>query len=378
MAESFLPSKQYQELLTHGYIRINSQQTMPPVLKHLCLLFYNENFYMNFKDSKLKQFLSMRNRSAICSKTFSIMGFIFYCSICPNGWERSQTGKVLFYLECKSTPTNISNVSIICKMYCPQAKISFQRTNTIQITKFETQNNIQICIRNINVEKFSFEKEIRLPLPAVFFQWDNESLLLADCQDKIELDFVCYIEIINIESFVYKKQNERVIIQSYHKKGIVLQSLCHCDWRIDRQTVKQYFREVSDTNVNAFIGDKIHLGPDLDNGNWKLYFVQPIFDIGTNGLHCSSPWEYQLIIELCQWPECISMLIVNCEYIINNGTHWKKFQFTPKHNRQIIQFEMWAPPSISVSFHVQIRIKEVYVNKQCISKDEWKNYGISL
>eukprot|EP01084_Bolivina_argentea_P013041 24425_1 len=235
---TFLLAKRDQQLLVYGYVRRNLTNTIPNVLNHICVAFYNENIYMNFNGDKLQKFLTMKNRSAIYSKTFRIMGFLFCCSICPNGWIPTQLGKTLFYLECKSAPPNVKIVSIICKMRCAETETIFQKTNTIKIT----------------------------PNSGLFCQWHNESLYLCDCMNKNKLEFICHVEILNIK---YKHGNE------YHKNGIILQSKCNTEWTIDKQKLKlfkSYIRNYNTVNVNfAVAGHKCHFGPMIDDNNWSLY-----------------------------------------------------------------------------------------------------------
>ena len=66
VGSSFLPTKQRQELLIFGYVRMNSTNiNIPIVLIHLFLVFYNHNIYMIFQGKRLTKFLSMDNHKAL-------------------------------------------------------------------------------------------------------------------------------------------------------------------------------------------------------------------------------------------------------------------------------------------------------------------------
>ena len=113
-----IPSQQQNRLLTFGYVRQNCSLSIPIVIYQLFMLFYNEWFYWNFKNMTFTQLLSMKNGDKIYSKSFKIKDIIFHCGLAPNGLINEQTNYMQLFIQIKSLPLNISNVTIHYQLYC--------------------------------------------------------------------------------------------------------------------------------------------------------------------------------------------------------------------------------------------------------------------
>ena len=117
---SFLLRKQTQELLTFGCIRLNANKMSVPVaLNNICLLVYNDNIHMIFTGEKLRNFLAMQHHQAIFSKIVKYKELKLQCSVCPNGWNKYDKGKVMFYLEKGIIPSNVKIIAFTKKINCP-------------------------------------------------------------------------------------------------------------------------------------------------------------------------------------------------------------------------------------------------------------------
>eukprot|EP01084_Bolivina_argentea_P208427 355360_1 len=291
-----------QHFLVIGHNRLSSQSDIPQDINTLCLQFYDDNVYMTFKQEKLAAFLAKLNGDAQYSQCFTFLGFTFSCSIYPNGWRRSQTGKCIMFLECKKCPDNVESVTIICKMSCTQTHTQYQRTNTIK------------------------------PNISIYCAWPDDSLYLAECREQSKLDFICHVDILNIQY-----QN----LKQYHQ-NVTLPSTINNIWIINNDTLQIY------NQIYAFTfaeGTKIYLDPNLYGNIWRLFFIQP--------RRIRQP-GYQIMVELCKWPKNVTKIIVSCnlkiscsyyptaKQIYTNKKNTKKshislrkqFEFTSIYNRK--------------------------------------------
>eukprot|EP01084_Bolivina_argentea_P174447 302196_1 len=377
MSISFLKSVQQQQCLIAGYNKAQSKKQIPNVINELCLKFYDTNMRMNIEQNTLMKFKSNKNHEQIYSNEYNNMGFIVVCCISPAVWKPLQKRQVIFNAECKQIPNDVTNVTFICKMFCPQTETSYQTTKTFNLT----------------------------PNTVLFWKWPDNSLWWKDCEYKHKLDFICNIEILHIE--FYGRSNE-----DYHTYGLTLRSDSDIMWNIDNKTLqkwKQFTQYGPNIHIGPYFyeGRKIHLGPDLDNGNWKLFFVQPIWYIsGTipqsvqNKYVRSDQFKYQIYIELCKWPQYVTQIKIRCKLKVfcsykklfnvkkNKISHTQQLLFTTSDNRKIVLKFFWPITNIhlmtSLKFHCKIKIKDVYCKgvwaakpNEIVRKIHWSTYGIN-
>ena len=373
---SFLATKKQQELLCCGYIRNMGCKSGPltpdtPILiNDLCISFYNENIYMLFQQEKVNKFLSMDNHQFIYSKPIKYKTMSFVCSICPNGWNKTEATKVMFYLEFNhnkneskcinnnnnNIPNNIKSLTFITKMFCVQTNTEYEIT-----TKKEISSNTRILSK-----------------------WDPYLLSLAQCQNESELEFICNVNILNIE---YKNGKQ------WNQTGINLNKQSEIVWDIDN---------------NIWRSSYIQRGPSCDNNAWFISLEKGFFGAEN---------KKQLIISLRKWPQCIGGIAARYRIILYylggtpKGSVWHRFELNDNDKEGLLRKECvmldtrkkednnnkrfgvfgqrchgerifrgyqderdWSVPN---EIKVEIVIEKVFdKDGNDISEDKWKDYGI--
>ena len=134
MSSFSLLTKQKQEFLAFGYIRINADKINVPIsLNYLCSSFHNENIHMIFTGEKLTKFLAIKNHDheAVFSRTTRYKNFNLRFRIFSRWWHRLNEGRVVFKLDMEQVSEHIESVILILKIYCPQTQTQYQETTTL-------------------------------------------------------------------------------------------------------------------------------------------------------------------------------------------------------------------------------------------------------
>ena len=258
---SFVRSKLEQELLVYGFIREKTDRVnvnIPVALNQQCLLMYDQNISISFPAENIGKFLSMDNHKCIYSKrVIKYKNIEYCCSISPNGWTKQDKGKVIFYLERKSIPSNIKSITFMCKMYCPQTNTRYQCTK-----KVDTFKSKVLC------------------------KWNAKLLSLTQCLNQNELEFICRVDILNLE-YNYG--------QNLVKKGIKLNKYSEITWDVSK----------------------------LDWANFK-YIQGPCCGMWNLALDTTAVFvqytKYWLKVELNAWPDEVKEIEAECEILLNFNT----------------------------------------------------------
>ena len=301
--------------------------TIPMALNDLCLSLYNENIHIIFQSEKMPKFLSMDNHKCIYSKrVIKYKDIELCCSICPNGWTTKDKGKVIFYLERKAIPQNIKSITFICKMACPQTNTQYQMTKKKEISKL-----------------------------TALFKWHPNLLLLTDCHGHNELEFICNVDILNIQ---YDNGTE------YHKQGIIMNKQSELSW------------DLSDFNWSKL---NFLNGPSLSN-IWNISLQKEVI---SSGIIVDQYW---LNIDLIQWPQNIKEVFA--EYIVTLDYEESPQQIHREEQRKYVldtKYHGLDFPRLNEYRQGQrARIKE-YPLKICelkdkdnnfIDKSKWKEFNV--
>ena len=251
---------------------------------------------MIFKGEKLQNFLSMKHRQAIFSKMVKYEELKLQCSICPNGWNQFDKGKVMFYLEKGIIPSNVKIIAFIIKIYCPQTNTKYQK----------------VC-----------ESKISSGKGFVLNGWYDTLLLLSECRDKDELEFICNVDILKIKYQDYTQ---------YIQTGIKINKSSKINW------------DINEDESDLIQSNRAVIGPCSDDECWMI-------GQGNTRQYYS--------ITLNKWPQNIGKMDVKCKVTANyesseSKVKEKEHKVVCDNFRNVLWYEdiPGVPSSIIVEFDI--------------------------
>ena len=335
--------------------------SIPPEISKLFLDFLDLSVLWSISGDELKQFLSAKNGEAIAGPSFIIKEIKFNLYLTPNGINESEQGYVQFLAAPYFMNTNIDYITLWYSLYCKQTNSEWNNTaifysedNDCASWPVHTLSLSQI-INNLNIETWNNEESQSMTL--------SQSQLLLQSLESIpfQLDFSCYIDIMNIE---YKSNSG--ISSYFHTNTIYMNKYAKFQWNIYDELLHDFRYCV-----------------------WGKYFFQNInvnwmLECAPNGQSVDDEGNVNILLSLLRLPNKISAVMVHMilKSDCGNNIKWDfKLKFDFENNSygwpNNTMLSSYLLTTTSITFTVEMTVLEIYdKSDNKVPEDSWHEYGI--